>query len=436
MNVIQTKTIASGSHAIVKPVETETQEVQFNVSESNPRHDGSIVTATLQRPDPSAVLTNIGFCYKVGSSSDLCILPSIFPSLEEFRIYVSGSMVMELCGIHEIQSAWKELLLTEHGDTAQNRANHFHSETGSYVLDPTGCLACQEVGPSATPPSVMIHTFVNRIAGPSFKEFPMKNVNELRIEFKLSTDSLQFSNSATAASDLEYSEFQIWGTLRKLKTGMIPRQPFGSYTLARERYDRYRFSPANHPFSSPDQTFQVQLSTIFAHRDPIVRISIYGVDDSSVDKYRCRVPVISGGGGGEVDLIADGNKYCGNESSGITGGKRGGERHLFSSNLSYYSNKGVELPTNPGVPNHNTAWSLDAIQTSKTATHSVQQITANGKDVLDISGINNKGNLQLEIRNSQNVLNATTSVIIEIAFLEFRRLGNSAEVKRITSSSS
>jgi hypothetical protein len=444
MSLIETKAIASGSHAIIKTPPTESQEVQFNVSEPNPRHDGSIITATLKRPDPSAVLTNIGFCYRVASSSDLCMLPSIFPGLEEFRIYINGSLITELCGIHEIQSTWKELLLTENGDTARNRDNHLYSETGAPALDnTTGCFACVAVGPSASPPERMIHTFINRIAGPSFKELPMKNINELRIEFKLSTDSLQFSNSATAAQDIQYLEFQVWGTMRRMKNGaMVPRSPFGSYTMARERYDRYRYAPSAHPFANPNQEFQIQLSSIFPHRDPIVRVSVYGVDDASPDKYRCRVPVISdppsGGGGTEIDIIEDGtSNACGTESSGLTGGKRGNEMHRFSSNLAYYSNKSVEVPTNPSDPNHNKAWSFDGIQTSKTATHVEHKKTnwqaqaLGGKPPLDITGIHNKGNLQLSIKNGTNVLNATTSVIVEIAYLEFRRLGNSGEVKRI-----
>jgi len=432
MSLIQSKAIASGSHAIVKPDASETQEVQFNVSESNPRHDGSIITATLKRPDASAVLTNIGFCYKVTSTSDLCIWPSIFPALEEFRVYVNGTIIQEICGIHEIQSTYKELLLTEHGDTARNRQNHHYAEMGTQPLDgATGCFNCVDIGPSAVPPMRMIHVFMNRISGPSFKELPMKNIEELRIEFKLSTDSLQFSNSATAAADVQYSEFTVWGTLRKLKGGsMVPRPPFGSYTMGRERYDRYRYAPGTHPFAIVDQTFQVQLSTIFPHRDPIIRILCYGIDDASPEKFRCRIPFVD-----ETDLIEDGqSNACGTESSGLTGGKRGSSQHIYSSNLAYYENKGVEVQSNPSVPGHNEAWSFDGLQTSKTATHAVPPLLSGSKPVMDISGIHNKGNLQLEIKNGTNVLNATTSVIIEIVYLEFRRLANSGQVSRVATS--
>ena len=428
-HLIETKAIASGSHAIVKSPDTESQEVQFNVSESNPRHDGSLITATLKRPDPSAVLTNVGFCYKVTSTSDLCTWPSIFPSMEEFRIYINGVIIVELCGITEIQSTFKELLLTEHGTTTKDRDNHHYAETGTAVLDGTGCFSCVEIGPSATPPTRMIHVFMNRLTGPSFKELPMKNVNEMRIEFKLSTDSLKWSNSATAAADVQYSEFQVWGTVRKMKGGaMVPRPPFGSHTMGRERYDRYTYIPSQHPFQNPDQTFQVQLSTIFPKRSPIVRVLVYGEDTADPDRFRCRVPFVD-----EEDLIEDGqSNACGTESSGLTGGKRGNAMHRFSSNLSYYENKQVSVPSNPADPGHNKAWSFDGLQTSKTATHSVAP-PVSSKPVMEISGINNNGNLQIEIKNGANVLNATTNVIVEIAYLEFRRLANSGQVSRVVS---
>jgi len=426
---IQTKAIAAGSHAIVRSPPVELNELQWTLSNSNPV-PGELITATLRRsPDAKGQINNISFCYKVtnNGAGPICVLPTIFPWLREWRVYINGQTAVELCDSKETKASVTELLLTEHGHDSKDRENAHVAETGTGILDPaTGCIACDLMAPGETR---MKHVSLSRLVGPTFNQLPLKSIGELRLEFKINEIATEWSDSAAAGTDISVTDLEIWTSIKHHLVGGPPSQPFSSYSMARPRYDFYTYTPSQHPFAAPDQKFTIQLSTIFPVRNNIRRISVYGVDPANPDSFRCKLSFIDC-----LDLIVDGsNNNCGGEEGGITTGKRNRKMHLEQVSNQYYRNQGIQVPVNSTDVGHNKTWSLDSIHASPDALYKLQQAVTqgSGQPRMNVAGISNAGNLQLEICNAAVVLPATANVVVELQYVEVRRVGTSGQVAKV-----
>jgi hypothetical protein len=415
------KTIAVGSHHIKQDAQPSSfVETQWDVNNLSTNFtSGQLIKLTYRHSPRSETMENVFLDYRLTNNggAGVDVLP-VWNCVREMRIYINNRKVLDWNREEQGRACWQDHLLTMYQDD-KTRDNYTFTHTGeSTTLDGAGLFQPVSLGAGATR---QFHLNFNDV-WQGFKSLPLTHIGLIEVELNLSNRGNFVCDPSTAIGDLLIDNITVYSKQKRFHMGLVPRA-MGSHTFLQHEYDTLVIAPGNHPFASPNQEFDVVISTDFPRRKFIQRLIVFGRDDdpSNPDAYRS----VNSNFVDALELRRGGVEILATEEHYDT------RRKIYKQVLDYFNRHyHVPLPTHPGDSGHGEAFYTSFVD----CTSVIDQVNEGAGHRLhakEVSGLDNLSNLVLRIRNDAQVLSATSNLVILLEYYRFDRVLGNGNVLRV-----
>jgi hypothetical protein len=422
MPTLKGKLVSVGTHHIRKEATgtTALEEFQWDTTLNNNITfvSGQLVKLTYRHSPMNATLESVFLDYRLTNNGavDVSVLPLWAGGVREMRIYVNNKRVVDWNREEQCRTAWNTTLLTSH-DTDKDRDNRYYVQTGqASVLDGTGNFT-----PVVIPAGESHQFHLN------FKDFwegfsaglPLNKVGLIEVEINLSSRGDFVCNPPTAVGDLQIDNLLVYSKHKRYMTTQPP-QSMGAFTILHKDVDIHQFSPSQHPFGSPEQEFDINISVDFPRRKYITRLILFSRDPSSVEAYR----QVDSSWVRSLELLRNGITLLGTEYHLDT------ERKIYKEVCQYLQrHHSTACPTHPADLGHGESFYLTFVDCS-TVQHTQNDSASRETKDVEVNGLDNFSNLVLRIKSNTNVVSATSNLVILLEYNRFDKvMANGSVVK-------